>query len=108
MTYCPSMRFEGRVTASNRARERLDAAREQVASFPVFGYQIAPGAPRATFNVYDRHGRYVGRFMPDGRFQPPATKGADKLAPGFAAALRMLAAQVDEAGADVLPAVAIK
>ena len=107
MAYHPSARFQGRVNALNRARDRLDAARAEVASFAVFGYQmVATGMPRGAFYVHDTHGRYVGKFMPDGRFLRAKTEG-DKLAPGFAAALRLLAGSVDEADADALPAMAI-
>ena len=107
MTDHPSARFQGRVAALNRSRDRLDAARDRLVSLDVFGYRIAPGGVPGAFNVHDRHGRHVGRFMPDGRFQRSSVKGADKFAPGFAVALRMLAAQVDDTGADYVPAVAI-
>ena len=69
MTDHPSARFQGRVAALNRSRDRLDAARDRLVSLDVFGYRIAPGGVPGAFNVHDRHGRHVGRFMPDGRFQ---------------------------------------
>jgi len=96
---------EGRVAALNRSRARLDKRLAELSSFSVFSYRLVPGA-RGAFMVYDGHWRHVGRFTPEGQFRRSTVKGSEKLLPGFAAALRMLAAQVDDAEADNLPLVA--
>jgi hypothetical protein len=97
---------EGRVGALNRARARLDERLAELSSFSIFSYRLQPAGPRGAFAVYDGHWRHVGRFTPDGQFRRSTVKGSEKLLPGFAAALRMLAAQIDDAEADNVPLVA--
>ena len=95
-----------KVMALNRARDRLDAARADALAFNVMGYRVTPIMAGQRWAVHDRHGTFLGRFMPDGRFVRRSSKQSAAELQALAAAFRMLAAAIDGEG-EALPAVAL-